>query len=72
MPAAGLVRMASSSSAAVGLAAEQQARAEARVEHAVAVAVDDREHVGQPAVVLERGAAAAARSAAHRAARTCR
>ena len=33
--------------------AQQQARTEAGVEHAVAVSVDDRQHVGEPPVVLE-------------------
>ena len=35
-------------------AAQQQAGAEARVEHAVAIAVDDGEDVGEPSVVVER------------------
>ena len=61
MPAAGLVAMASTSSAAVGRPGSSEARAEAGVEHAVAVAVDDREHVGQPAVVLEQRGGRAAR-----------
>ena len=54
--------------------AQQQAGAEARVEHAVAVAVHDREDVGQAAVVVERrerlGQERGPR--AHRAGRACR